>query len=103
MRKLVTLLTVGLAVTVGSLHAQAPQLPMLPQSTVSLAMPTQGTSICPTLTTGSNCIREVPAGSAAGFQSAINAATCGDTIVLAAGSTYSGNFTIPADLLHRMD
>jgi hypothetical protein len=69
---------------------------MLPQSTVSLAMPTQGTSICPSLTSGSNCIRNVPAGDGSSFQQAINAASCGDTIVLTAGSTYSGNFTIPS-------
>ena len=30
------------------------------------------------------------------FQNAINAATCGDTIVLVAGSTYGGNFTVPS-------
>jgi hypothetical protein len=72
-----------------------PTLPTLPQATVDLAMPIQGTSACPTLTTGSNCIRNVPAGDALNFQKAINAATCGDTIVLVAGSTYSGNFTIP--------
>lgn len=74
-------------------------LPTLPQATVSLAMPVQGTSTCPTYTTGSNCIRNVPQGSDSGtseFQAAINAATCGDTIVLTAGNTYSGNFTIPA-------
>lgn len=80
----------------GNICAQAPALPTLPQKTVSLTLPTQGTSTCPTLTTGSNCIRNVPAGNATSFQNAINAATCGDTIVLAAGSTYSGNFTIPS-------
>ncbi len=80
----------------GKLYAQAPQQPALPRNTVSLALPVQGTAICPTLTSGSNCIRNAPSGSAASFQSAINAATCGDTIVLAAGSTYSGNFTIPS-------
>jgi hypothetical protein len=48
------------------------------------------------LTTGSNCIRNVPASNSKSLQSAINAATCGDTIVLPAGSTYGGNFTIPA-------
>ena len=48
------------------------------------------------MTSGSNCVRTVPAGNSAALQSAINAAKCGDTIVLAAGSTYSGNFTIPA-------
>ena len=58
-------------------------------------MPTQGSSSCPTLTTGSDCIRNVPSGDAANLQNAINAATCGDTIVLVAGSTYSGNFAIP--------
>ena len=80
----------------GNLFAQTAQQPALPRSTVSLTLPTQGTSICPTLTTGSNCIRNVPTGSATSLQSAINAATCGDTIVLAAGSTYSGNFKIPS-------
>ena len=40
-------------------------------------------------------VRNISAGDAAGFQAAINAATCGDTIVLVAGSTYTGNFTIP--------
>jgi hypothetical protein len=80
----------------GNAFAQAPTQPTLPQETVSLAMPTQGTAACPTLTTGSNCIRNVPAGDALSFKNAVSAATCGDTIVLVAGSTYSGNFTIPA-------
>lgn len=91
------LILATLLLSVGAnLHAQAPQLPTLPQNTVSLILPGQGRAVCPTRTTGSDCIRDVAAGSAAGFQSAINAATCGDTIVLAAGSTYSGNFMIPA-------
>ena len=84
-----------LLVVLGKVYAQAPVQPTLPQKTVNLALPTQGTSNCPTLTTGSNCVRNVPPGDATSFQHAINAATCGDTIVLAAGSTYSGNFTIP--------
>ena len=63
----------------------APVLPVLPQATVDLTMPTQN-----------GTIRNVKAGDATGLQGAINAATCGDTIVLSAGSTYSGNFTIPA-------
>jgi hypothetical protein len=90
------ILTTLLLFAGANLQAQAPQLPALPRSTVNLTLPVQGSAVCPTLTTGSDCIRDVPAGSAAGFQSTINAATCGDTIVLAAGSTYSGNFTIPA-------
>jgi len=80
----------------GNVYAQAPTQPTLPQNTVSLTLPTQGSSTCPNLTTGSNCIRNVPAGDATNLQNAINAATCGDTIVLVAGSTYSGNFTIPS-------
>jgi hypothetical protein len=80
----------------GTVCAQAPTQPTLPQKTVSLTLPTQGASACPTLTTGSNCIRTPGSGNATDFQNAINAATCGDTIVLAAGSTYSGNFTIPS-------
>ncbi len=77
-------------------RGQAPQLPALPLTTVSLALPSQGTLACPTLTTGSNCIRNVPSGSATSLQKAISAATCGDTIVLVAPSTYTGNFTVPA-------
>ena len=95
LKKSITVLIVFLFLALVNLCAQAPIRPALPQKTVSLALPTQGTSTCPTLPTGSNCIRNVPPGDATSFQSAINAATCGDTIVLAAGSTYSGNFTIP--------
>ena len=61
-----------------------PVLPTLPQATVDVTMPVQ---------TGT--VRNVAAGNASAFQAAINAATCGDTIVLVAGSTYTGNFTIP--------
>jgi len=89
------LLLIALFTTWGNLHAQTPVLPTLPQATVNIALPSQGTSSCPTITTGSNCIRS-PGSSAANFQSALNAATCGDTIVLVAGYTYSGNFTVPA-------
>lgn len=96
MRKTATILMFYLFTALGRTCAQAPTLPTLPQQTVSLTLPMQGTSTCPTLTTGSNCIRNVPSGDAPSFQNAINAATCGDTIVLAAGSTYSGNFTIPS-------
>ena len=69
--------------------------PALPKAHVNIAMPTQGTKPCPTLTTGSNCIRATRPGNAADFQAAMNAATCGDTIVLTAGSTYRGNFRVP--------
>lgn len=72
----------------------APALPALP-ATVDITMPTQGTGNCPTLTTGSDCIRQVPAGNATSLQSALNAAKCGDTIVLEAGSVYRGSFAIP--------
>jgi hypothetical protein len=73
-------------------------LPTLPQATVNLALPTQGASVCPTYLTGTNCIRNVPIGSDSGaseLQNTFNVAGCGDTIVLIAGDTYSGNFTIP--------
>ena len=96
MKKPTAALMIVLFVALGNLYAQAPTPPTLPQKTVSLTLPTQGTSTCPTVTTGSDCIRNVPSGSATSFQNAINAATCGDTIVLAAGSTYRGNFTIPS-------
>lgn len=91
-----TVLMIFQFAALGNVYAQAPTQPTLPQKTVSLTLPTQGISTCPTLTTGSNCIRNVPSGNATSFQNAINAATCGDTIVLVAGSSYSGNFTIPS-------
>jgi hypothetical protein len=80
----------------GIVRAQTPAQPALPQRTVNLALPAQGSSACPSLKGGANCVRRVPAGSASSLQTAVNAATCGDTIVLNAGSTYSGNFTIPS-------
>lgn len=89
-------LAILLFTALGNVYAQDTSRPTLPQETVSLSLPPQGTSTCPTLTTGSNCIRNVPSGDATSFRNAINAATCGDTIVLVAGSTYSGNFAIPA-------
>jgi hypothetical protein len=99
--RLVLPLTVATKVLVISslawiLSAQEPVQPAPPQKTVDLSMPFQGTSTCPSLTTGSNCRRNVPAGDAKSFQSALKAATCGDTIVLMSGSIYSGNFTVPA-------
>jgi hypothetical protein len=94
-KKAAIALMIFLFAALGNVFGQAPTQPTLPQKTVSLTLPTQGTSTCPTLTTGSNCIRNAPSGNATSFQNAINSSTCGDTIVLAAGSTYSGNFTIP--------
>ena len=96
LNKAAAAIMVFLGAVLGNVRAQAPTLPTLPQKTVTLTLPIQGSSSCPSLTTGSNCIRNVQAGDSANFQKAINAATCGDTIVLASGSTYSGNFTIPA-------
>jgi len=59
-----------------------PSAPELPAAYVDTSMPTQ---------TGS--ILNVPAGG--DFQGALSGATCGDTIQLAAGATYTGNFTLP--------
>ena len=56
----------------------------LPIATVDVRMPHQ---------TGT--VRKISAGDARSFQKALNAATCGDTIVLQAGSVYRGNFTVP--------
>jgi hypothetical protein len=68
-----------------TVQAAAPLgMPTLPQATVDLTMPTQ-----------TGMVWNVPAGDAASFQSDVNSATCGDTIVLVAGSAYTGNFTIP--------
>ena len=79
----------------GSLNGTPPAAPALPEASVDLTMPMQGTANCPSLTSGSDCIRQVPAGNASSLQAALNASTCGDTVVLQAGSTYSGNFTVP--------
>ena len=73
----------SLTVATAPVISGAPALPILPQATVDLTLPTQ---------TGT--VRNVPAGDAAALQNALNAATCGDTVVLVAGSTYTGNFTL---------
>ncbi len=73
---------VNLAI-VGSMK-NSPALPTLPRATVDLTMPVQ---------TGT--VRNVQAGNSTAFQNAINNSSCGDTIVLAAGSIYTGNFTVP--------
>ncbi len=65
-------------------YAQKPVLPTPPQSVVDLSLPTQ-----------SGKLWSVAPSDAATFQSTLNSAACGDTIVLAAGSTYTGNFTLP--------
>jgi hypothetical protein len=62
-----------------------PALPVLPKSTPSTTYPTQ---------TGTTW--NVPAGNAVALQHDINSAACGDTVLLAAGSTYAGHFTLPA-------
>jgi len=72
-----------LTVTAAPAISGGPALPTLPQAAVDLTLPTQ---------TGT--VRNVPAGDAATLQNALNAATCGDTVVLVAGSTYTGNFTL---------
>jgi hypothetical protein len=94
--KLVTTAAAILCCGTYQLEAQAPTQPTVPQKTVNIGLPAQGTSTCPSLIGGSNCIRNVPAGNASSLRSAINAAKCGDTIVVAAGSIYNGNFNIPA-------
>ena len=96
MKSVVAKMILLFAIVLKTLCAQVPQLPALPRATVDLALPVQGKSSCPSLTEGSNCVRNIPPGDSHSLQSAINAATCGDTIVLKAGSTYSGNFTVPA-------
>lgn len=57
--------------------------PALPQEYVNTDMPTQSGTVI-TVNAGGD------------FQAALNAAMPGDTIVLAAGATFSGNFTLPA-------
>jgi hypothetical protein len=70
--------TVSISATAGPINL--PALPLVFQ----VPMPTQ---------TGK--VWTVAAGDAAGFQSALNQAQLGDTIELAAGSTYNGSFTFP--------
>jgi len=68
-----------------SLHNRVtPARPALPEATVDVTMPVQ-----------MGKIRRISPGDSKSFQKALSASTCGDTIVLQAGSTYSGNFTIP--------
>ena len=66
-----------------SLGSSAPALPALPQATIdtTYSPPTGGTTW--TVNAGDN------------FQTALNNAKLGDTIVLQAGATFTGNFTLP--------
>jgi len=75
---------VGIATsrTIPAASLPATSVAAAPAAYVDTSMPTQ---------TGS--ILNVPAGG--DFQGAVNGATCGDTIQLAAGATYTGNFTLP--------
>jgi hypothetical protein len=75
---------VGSATSTAAKLILHPALPTLPQATVDLTMPTQ---------TGT--IWNVPAGDLNTLQNDVNSATCGDTIVVAAGSTYTGKLDIP--------
>lgn len=61
-----------------------PAAPALPQAMVDLTLPIQN-----------GTVRNIAAGDSVGLQNAINAASCGDTIVLPAGSTFIGNWTFP--------
>ncbi|HEY8132673.1 MAG TPA: hypothetical protein VII12_12365, partial [Thermoanaerobaculia bacterium] len=65
------------------LEVNGQNLPAGPTRFVDTTYPTQ-----------SGMTINVPAGG--DFQGALNSAQLGDTITLAAGSTYSGNFTLPA-------
>ena len=47
-------------------------------------------------TPSNGTVLSVAVGDAAAFQTALNNAACGDTIALAAGSTYTGSFTFPS-------
>lgn len=60
----------------------APILPEAPRLLVDVTYPTTGAVI------------NVPAGGS--LQAALNAAACGDEIVLAAGASFTGNFILPA-------
>ena len=51
LKKSATALMIFLFVASEKVCAQSPTQPTLPQKTVSLTLPTQGTSTCPTLTT----------------------------------------------------
>ena len=70
--------------TLPAQHTISPAQPALPQTSIKMTMPVQ-----------SGQVRSIPAGDSEDFQRALNTATCGDTIVLQAGSTYSGSFVIP--------
>src|SRR5437667_9188178 len=80
-----TLLVVGLVVgsTLCSIpNTNAQTLPALPQSYVDSSYP---------VLTGST----IPVSAGGDFQAALNSAQPGDTIVLAAGATFVGPFTLP--------
>jgi hypothetical protein len=77
----------AVSLTIVASAKNSPALPTLPQATVDTTMPMQDGTVW-----------NVASGSASDFQAKINASTCGDTIVLVAGSTYTGHFTFPNKL-----
>ena len=60
------------------------------------ALPTHCDYTAMSATPSPGSVVNVAAGDAAGFQTALNVATCGQTITLAAGSVYTGSFVFPA-------
>lgn len=78
--------TVGVTVTLGTVAPPPPPLigaAVLPQDSVDVSWPTLGGHV-------------ITVGAGANLQTALNTAQPGDSIVLAAGATFVGNFTLPA-------
>jgi len=77
-----------------SLGSSTPTLPALPQATIdtTYSLPTGGTTWTPAYN-ASNTSCSTPTNIT--LQGALNCAHLGDVIVLQAGTTYTGNFTLP--------
>lgn len=69
--------------------ADAPELPRSYLLTSVASTPVTGRTLCVAPATGSNCVPM------ADFQTALTTAVLGDEVVLNAGTTYTGNFTLP--------
>lgn len=101
-----TLLAIVVLACAGTLQAQQQpaELPGGSASRICSAAPTSLPPLTVTLPTLPRCTvpsypavtgRSIALGAGGDFQAALNSASCGDEIVLAAGATFIGNYTAP--------
>jgi Bacterial Ig-like domain (group 2) len=90
----VTIAPLPVALSLDNQYCAAGDVPLFDASDGPASLPTSCINTALANTTSPGTKTNVPAGS--NLQAAINAAQCGDTLLLAPGATFSGGFTLPA-------